>query len=66
MGKLRLVLLDSFLLNTQSNPTLKCASNCSGLNMYFPKFIYLSNQSILKEISPGCSLQGMMLKLKLQ
>ena len=25
-----------------------------------------SNQSILKEISPGCSLQGMMLKLKLQ
>ena len=25
-----------------------------------------SNQSILKEISPGCSLQGMILKLKLQ
>ena len=25
-----------------------------------------SNQSILKEISPGCSLEGMMLKLKLQ
>ena len=25
-----------------------------------------SNQSILKEISPGCSFQGMMLKLKLQ
>ena len=25
-----------------------------------------SNQSILKEISPGCSLKGMMLKLKLQ
>ena len=24
-----------------------------------------SNQSILKEISPGCSLEGMMLKLKL-
>ena len=24
------------------------------------------NQSILKEISPGCSLKGMMLKLKLQ
>ena len=34
-------------------------------------FIYLwtarrSNQSILKEISPGCSLEGLMLKLKLQ
>ena len=25
-----------------------------------------SNQSILKEFSPGCSLEGMMLKLKLQ
>ena len=26
----------------------------------------MSNQSILKEISPGCSLEGVMLKLKLQ
>ena len=26
----------------------------------------ISNQSVLKEISPGCSLEGMMLKLKLQ
>ena len=25
-----------------------------------------SNQSILKEINPGCSLEGLMLKLKLQ
>ena len=25
-----------------------------------------SNQSILKEISPGCSVEGLMLKLKLQ
>ena len=25
-----------------------------------------SSQSILKEVSPGCSLEGMMLKLKLQ
>ena len=30
-------------------------------------FVYgVTNQSILKEISPGCSLEGMMLKLKLQ
>ena len=28
--------------------------------------MYSRNQSILKEISPGCSLEGMMLKLKLQ
>ena len=31
-----------------------------------PWTIRKSNQSILKEISPGCSLEGMMLKLKLQ
>ena len=28
--------------------------------------VHLSNQSILKEISPGISLEGLMLKLKLQ
>ena len=36
----------------------------------FPVVMYgcarRSNQSILKEISPGCSLEGLMLKLKLQ
>ena len=26
----------------------------------------ISNQSFLKEISPGCSLEGLMLKLKLE
>ena len=31
-----------------------------------PWTAWRSNQSILKEISPGCSLEGMMLKLKLQ
>ena len=30
------------------------------------KFVRRSNESILKEISPGISLEGMMLKLKLQ
>ena len=29
-------------------------------------WILCTNQSILKEISPGCSLEGLMLKLKLQ
>ena len=32
----------------------------------FPWTVKRSNQSILKEISPWCSLEGMMLKLKLQ
>ena len=31
-----------------------------------PRTVRSSNQSILKEISPGCSLEGLMLKLKLQ
>ena len=31
-----------------------------------PCTVRRSNQSILKEISPGCSLEGLMLKLKLQ
>ena len=34
--------------------------------MRVPSTARRSNQSILKEISPGCSLVGLMLKLKLQ
>ena len=34
--------------------------------MRVPRIARRSNQSILKEISPGCSLEGVMLKLKLQ
>ena len=34
--------------------------------MRVPWIARRANQSILKEISPGCSLEGMMLKLKLQ
>ena len=34
--------------------------------MRVPWITRTSNQSILKDISPGCSLEGLMLKLKLQ
>ena len=34
--------------------------------MRVPWTARISNQSILKEISPGCSFKGLMLKLKLQ
>ena len=34
--------------------------------MVLEKTLGRSNQSILKEISPGCLLEGLMLKLKLQ
>ena len=41
--------------------------NCGfGEDLRVPWTARRSNQSILKEISPGCSLEEMMLKLKLQ
>ena len=41
--------------------------NCGvGEDLRVPWTERRSNQSILKEISPGCSLEGLMLKLKLQ
>ena len=42
------------------------ASLVAQMVMRFPWTAKRSNQSILKEISPGCSLEGLMLKLKLQ
>ena len=39
---------------------------CWGRLLRVPWTARRSNQSILKEISQGCSLKGMMLKLKLQ
>ena len=46
--------------STHSGELGKCM-----ISIQFPQLLLL-NQSILKEISPGCSLEGMMLKLKLQ
>ena len=41
--------------------------NCGvGEDSWVPWTARRSNQSILKDISPGCSLEGLMLKLKLQ
>ena len=57
------------------NPTVKKAECqridafelwCWGRLLRVPWTARRSNQSILKEISPGCSLEGLMLKLKLQ
>ena len=39
---------------------------CSRRLLRVPWTARRSNKSILKEISPGCSLEGLMLKLKLQ
>ena len=40
--------------------------NCGIEDLSIPWTARRSSQSILKEISPGCSLEGLMLKLKLQ
>ena len=40
--------------------------NCGVGDLRVPWTARRSNQSILKEISPGCSLEGLILKLKLQ
>ena len=42
------------------------ASDCGVGLLRVPWTARRSNQSILKETSPGCSLEGLMLKLKLQ
>ena len=47
------------MCSLQDIPTLR-------LSMRVPWTARRSNQSILKEIGPGCSLEGLMLKLKLQ
>ena len=56
--------------------TLESPLDCKEIQPVYPKgdqfWVFFgrtarrSNQSILKEISPGISLEGMMLKLKLQ
>ena len=51
----------------QLEPDMEKQTDCFQIRKGIQKgCIRRSNQSILKEISPGISLQGMMLKLKLQ
>ena len=52
------------LASRESQTSLKCGNFISPLNLDVAA--RRSNQSILKEISPGISLEGLMLKLKLQ
>ena len=65
------------LLNCGVGKTLESPLDCKEIqpvHSFFLKFYLffyflnfkIFNQSILKEISPGCSLEGLMLKLKLQ
>jgi len=59
-------------LNTNRKKIKGYTTHVTAHNRYTDKLLRVpwtarrSNQSILKEISPGCSLEGLMLKLKLQ
>ena len=57
-----MIILNSVSLRNSKNLELWCWRRL----LRVPWTARRSNQSILKEISPGCSLEGMMLKLKLQ
>ena len=61
---LRMAILISLLLLQHHNSKASILQ-CSAKSRV-PWTVRRSNQSILKEISPGCSLEGLMLKLKLQ
>ena len=54
------------LLKKLSAHELKLLNCGFGEDSRVPWIARRSNQSILREISPGCSLEGLMLKLKLQ
>ena len=58
------VLVWTWKLSTEELMLLNCG--CWRRLLRVPWTARKSNQSILKEISPGCSLEGLMLRLKLQ
>ena len=75
-GLVQRVVHDQATENEQPPPPYLCVSLCQRIDAFelwcwrrllrVPWTARRCNQSILKEISPGCSLEGMMLKLKLQ
>ena len=66
MPSSHLILCRPLLLLPPIPPSIRVFSNESTLHMRAPWTARRSNQSILQDISPGCSLEGLMLKLKLQ
>ena len=70
MPSSHLILCRPLLLLPPIPPSIRVFSNESWVSFWIivkvPWTARSSNQSILEEISPGCSLEGMMIKLKLQ
>ena len=67
-----LILCRPLFLPPSIFPSIRVFPKESALHIRWPKYwsfsysISASNESILKEISPGCTLEGVMLKLNLQ
>ena len=58
---------ESWIIKKAEYPRIDAFELCCWRRLLrVPWAVRRSNQSILKEISPGCSLEGLMLKLKLQ
>ena len=57
---------ESWTIKAKHQRIYACELWCRRRLLRIPWTAKRSNKSILKEISPGCSLEGMMLKLKLQ
>ena len=57
---------ESWTIKAKHQRIYACELWCRRRLLRIPWTARRSNQSILKEISPGISLEGMMLKLKLQ
>ena len=57
---------ESWTVKTAEHQRIDAFELCWRRLLRVPWTATRSNQSILKEINPGCSLEGMMLKLKLQ
>ena len=58
---------ESWMVKKAERQRIDAFELCCGRRLLrVPWIARRSNQSILKEISPGCSLEGLMLKLKLQ
>ena len=66
-GRRGLIIKQSWIINKAERRRIDAFELwCEGRLLRVPWTARRSNQSSLKEISPGCSLEGLMLKLKLQ
>ena len=66
LSDLRCLTCSQILTNKLCDLVSKSTCLSLSFHIYKTRLLWEVDQSILKEISPGCSLEGLMLKLKLQ